>query len=55
MYLSDQRLKVKLLIGITGVFILLLIGIFYYVLYQKEKAIFLTKIQQKRELANSLS
>ncbi len=53
MQLTDQRLKIKLLIGITTVFVVL-IGVFYYVLYKEEKAIFTGKIQQKKELINLL-
>ena len=53
MHLSDQRLKLKLLVGIVSVFIML-IGAFYYILYQEEKAIFVAKMQEKKEIATSL-
>jgi len=50
---SDQRLKIKLLVGIVSVFTIL-IGVFYYILYQEEKSIFSSKINQKQILVNAL-
>ncbi len=53
MQYSDQRLKIKLLVGIVSVFTIL-IGVFYYILYQEEKSIFSSKINQKQILVNAL-
>ena len=50
---TDQKLKIKLLVGIIGVFIIL-IGAFYYIFYQEEKAIFTLRMQTKKELTSSL-
>ena len=52
MHFSDQKLKIKLLVGIMSVFFFLLVA-FFYVLYQEEKSLFLQSVQEKRELVST--